>query len=106
MSEQEGQKHLALNQRDQPVELHFEGRVVVLPPYGQAELNKYELESPQLQMLVRERLVTVEEYEAAGADDEEDVEETPSLMAASGGAETKARPRASKKSSKTAAPSR
>src|SRR4028118_395095 len=74
MSETEGQKQLVFNQRDQPVELHFESRVVVLPPYGQAELEAEETASPQLQAFVSQRLVSVREKEST---EEEDAPRSP-----------------------------
>jgi len=68
MSETEGQKQLVFNQQDQPVELHFESRVVVLPPFGQAELEEEETASSQLQAFVSQRLVSVREKESTGDD--------------------------------------
>ncbi|MCA1568377.1 MAG: hypothetical protein LC803_22565 [Acidobacteria bacterium] len=80
MSETEGHKQLVFNQRDQPVELHFESRVVVLPPYGQAELEEAETASPQLQAFVSQRLVSVREKES----NEEDAPRSPESDTAAG----------------------
>jgi hypothetical protein len=80
MSETEGHKQLVYNQQDQPVELHFESRVVVLPPFGQAELEEEETTSPQLQAFVSQRLVSVREKEST----DDDAARSPESDAAAG----------------------
>lgn len=51
--------HIVLNQRDQPVELHGAGGVVVVPPRGQVEVSADDVVSPQLQALVQRRVLVV-----------------------------------------------
>jgi hypothetical protein len=48
-----------LNERDQPVELHCADGVVVLPPRGEAELDRRDVESPHVQVLAHRRLISV-----------------------------------------------
>jgi hypothetical protein len=45
------------NTRQQPVELHVADRVVVVAPGSAADLEESELDSPQVQVLVRRRLI-------------------------------------------------
>lgn len=51
--------YIVLNQRDQPVELHLAGGVVVVPPRGQVELSADDVTSPQLQALMQRRVFVV-----------------------------------------------
>jgi len=45
------------NPRQQPVELHLAERVLVVAPGGTAEVAESEVDSPQVQVLVRRRLI-------------------------------------------------
>ena len=58
MSESESSKLMMVrNARQQPVELHLAERVLVVAPGGTAELAGSEVDSPQVQTLVRRRLI-------------------------------------------------
>lgn len=52
-------KNQLTNQRDQPVELHLAGGVVVLGPRQSIELDEHAAASPQVAALERRRLVAV-----------------------------------------------
>ncbi|HEY3079210.1 MAG TPA: hypothetical protein VGM69_04825 [Chloroflexota bacterium] len=59
MSEARAARVRVLNERDQPVELHCADGVVVLPPRGEAELDRRDVESPHVQVLAHRRLISV-----------------------------------------------
>lgn len=46
-----------VNRRDQPVELHFGAEVSVIPPLGTLILPAKVLETPQIEMLIRRRVL-------------------------------------------------
>jgi comEA protein len=50
---------IARNLRDQPVELHLGGRVVVLPPHGEIGLSAADREAPLVRVLERRRALAV-----------------------------------------------
>ena len=50
-----------LNLRDQPLEIHRGGEVLLLPPHGVVEVDEEELRAPQLAALVMRHLVQVVE---------------------------------------------
>jgi hypothetical protein len=56
-------KRALTNQRDQPVELHLPGGVVVLGPRQTLELDEDVAVSPQLAVLERRRHVVVQRLE-------------------------------------------
>lgn len=62
------------NARRQPVELHLPGRTVVLAPAGSADLDPAELSCPQVQVLVRHRLIRIEEVAGEPAASEQAAE--------------------------------
>lgn len=68
MSAKSEQNIRVRNTRQQPVELHLPGRVVVLSPAGAAELEPGEIASPQVQVLLRHRLIQIEASQPAPAE--------------------------------------
>jgi hypothetical protein len=54
-------EHVAFNYRNQPVELHLPGGLIVLPPRGRATLAQADLASPQLRVLEASRVIGVRE---------------------------------------------
>ncbi|MBI4671158.1 MAG: hypothetical protein HY741_05765 [Chloroflexi bacterium] len=57
-SARENPKQIVFNERNQPVELHYASKVVILPPRGQAELEQQDLDSIQFQTLHARGLLT------------------------------------------------
>lgn len=53
------QRFRVINQRDQPVELHCGGRVVILASHAAAELSASEVSEPQLVGLERRGLLAI-----------------------------------------------
>ena len=71
MSEPPENRYRVINQRDQPVELHCGGQVVVLAARAIAELGDSEIAQPQLQGLARRGLLSIQPLpEAEPAEDE------------------------------------
>lgn len=66
-------KVLAINTRDQPLELHLAGRVLVLPARGQAELTMEESRAAPVQVLANRNALALVE----GADMAPPTETTP-----------------------------
>jgi hypothetical protein len=54
------QKHSVFNNREQPVEIHLEGRILALGPRESAEVAETELNSQHLRTLQSLRLVEVQ----------------------------------------------
>jgi hypothetical protein len=52
-------KRLLTNLRDQPVELHVADKVTVLGPRETVEVDESDAGTPQIQVLVRQRLLAV-----------------------------------------------
>lgn len=88
------EKYLILSQCNQPIELHLAERVLVLTPHGTAELDGDEITSPQLQILVHQRFITVEEKES-------DEDDAPATKRSSPAEETRKKPTAKKKSGRS-----
>lgn len=61
-------KYIVINERNQPVELHFESQVRVLPAHGHMELDETQLALPQLQALVTRSLLSVREVSEPASD--------------------------------------
>lgn len=53
--------HLVTNLSNQPLELYLRSGLRVLPPRGRTEVAAADLESPQLQVFRRERLVMIDQ---------------------------------------------
>lgn len=58
MSEETRVRYVVTNHQDQPVELHLATGVIVLEPRGEAEVQEADLDTPQLQVLRLNRLIT------------------------------------------------
>jgi len=58
------------NQQDQPIELHFDTGVVVLPPRGSATFDTSAAAGPQVDALRRQRLIDVFEVDESASPDE------------------------------------
>jgi len=52
-------RYVVTNHQNQPVELHLATAVVVLEPRGEAEVQEVNLATPQLQVLLSNRLITM-----------------------------------------------
>ncbi len=63
MSDPTAARVRVINGRDQPVELIIGGQAVVVPPYGQVELDESALNSPQLQALEHRRFIRIRRLE-------------------------------------------
>jgi hypothetical protein len=59
MKDEKGISYRVSNPRSQPVELHLGGRVLVVPPYGQAEVSQSEAAAPQLKLMARHGMVAL-----------------------------------------------
>jgi len=59
MSEKAEAGRRVVNQRDQPVELHLVGGVVVVPPLGTAEISESDLDASQIRQLRRQSHLVV-----------------------------------------------
>jgi hypothetical protein len=59
VSEEIRVRYVVTNHQNQPVELHLATAVVVLEPRGEAEVQESDLATPQLQVLQRQRLITI-----------------------------------------------
>jgi len=51
--------YVVTNHQNQPVELHLATAVVLLEPRGEVEVQESDLATPQLQVLRRNRLITM-----------------------------------------------
>jgi hypothetical protein len=80
-------KHLLTNLRDQPVELHAGEKVTVLGPRETVEVEEGDAGTPQIQVLVRQRLLAVRQVAEAGS---ERTAERAAEKAAEGAAKKKA----------------
>ncbi len=52
-------RSLLVNLQDQPMELHLSGRVAVVPARGELEVGEDELGAPQVEVLRRQRRLSV-----------------------------------------------
>jgi hypothetical protein len=70
MSDRESIRHFAMNHQNQPLELHLRTGLVVLGPRQEAEIDEADLETPQLEVLQKSRLLTMREVrlEQAGVE--------------------------------------
>jgi hypothetical protein len=73
---------LVRNQSDQPLELHFASRTLVLAAYGEAEVDAAEAQSPQLHDLQHRHILSLhappqQEGEAATAEPAEHKRKAP-----------------------------
>ena len=51
MESEAGARHIAFNERDQPVELHLGHSVVIVPPRGRVEIAAADLAAPQVRSM-------------------------------------------------------
>ena len=58
------------NQQDQPLELHFDTGVVVLPPRGSTTIDTTAAAGPQFDLLRQQRLIDVYEVDEEASPDE------------------------------------
>ena len=74
MSTHDDARRVVQNERDQPVELYVEGRVVHLGPRERVELGAAALRAPQVRLMVEHHLLVVEPLaeEAPGVETEEE----------------------------------
>lgn len=80
MSTHDDARRVVQNERDQPVELYVEGRVVHLGPRERVELGAAALRAPQVRLMVERHLLVVEplaeEAPRVETEEEQPAEET------------------------------
>jgi hypothetical protein len=71
VSEEEQTRYIVFNEQNQPVELQFGDRVIIVPPLDQIELAENEVFTPQLQALSARSLITMQVLEPEASIEEE-----------------------------------